>query len=216
MARKDDEQKFRDENRGYWDYATGVGGVFYSAIWFPFFGSGQKYDTRMDAVDDALVSIRTRIGNAEKHTVISGIEELSRKLGDDTNHTVISALESIQVDISNTFVSSTSMFQRCLTAWVRYIAESEAYTKSISRAGAWNDLKNAEKDQQTEATLALANALKVFSAEELQKMDPQLQTNALLGEIVVILQAIMQQNNNQAGGLGLIDTISALGLGITK
>lgn len=214
-ARKEDEQLFRDENRAFWDYASGGSGVFQSAMWLPFFGTGQKYDTRMDAIDSALFNIKMRIGSVEKHTVISGIEELSRKLGEDGNFTVIGVLEQIRTDISNTFVATSSVFQKCLADWTRYIAESNAYSKTISKAGAWNDLKNAEKDQQTEATLALANALKVFSAEELQRLDPQLQSNVLLGEIVVLLQAIMQQNNTTAGGLSLPDTLSALGFGMT-
>lgn len=213
--RKKDEELFRQENRKFWDYDNGTNGVFETALWLPFFGDGRKYDTRMDAVDSALSFIQSQIGNHQQHTVISGIEELSRKLGDDSEYTVISVLESINSNINDTFVISNSNFQRCLADWMRYIAESQEYTKSISKSQAWRDYKSAETDQQTEATLALANALQVFSAEELQKMDPQLQTNALLGEIVIILQAIMQQTNTP-GGLNLIDTISALGLGMTS
>ena len=214
-ARKEDEQKFRDENRDFWDYSSGSTGVFQTAMWIPFFGSGQKYDTRMDAVDSALSNIRSRIGKNEKHTVISGLEEISRKLGEDNEFTVISVLSQIRSDISNTFVTKSSVFQKCLADWTRYIAESAEYSKSVSKSSAWSDFKNAEKDQQTEATLALANALAVFSADELKKMDPQLQANVLLGEILVILQTIMQQNNTTAGGLSLPDTLSALGFGMT-
>ena len=213
--RKKDEELFRNENRGFWDYDNGTNGVFESAIWLPFFGDGQKYDTRMDAVESGLSTIQAQLGNHQQHTVISGIEELSRKLGDDSEFTVISILESINSNINDTFVISSSTFQQCLADWMRYIAESQDYTKTISKSQAWQDYRYAEADQQTEATLALANALQVFSAEELQKMDPQLQTNALLGEIVIILQAIMQQTNTP-GGLNLIDTISALGLGMTS
>lgn len=214
-SRKKNIQAFIEENRGFWDYSNGIGGVFQTAMWLPFFGDNRKYDTRMDAVDVALTEIQNRIGNANEHTVISGIEELSRKLGDDTDFTVISVLSAINNNIENTFVSTTSAFQKCLADWIRYIAEANSYTDTVSKSQAWNDYRNAERDQQTEATLALAQALQVFSAEELQKMDPQLQTNALLGEIVIILQAIMQQTNTP-GGLNLIDTISALGLGMTK
>ena len=63
--------------------------------------------------------------------------------------------------------------------------------------------------------MALANALGVFSADELKKLDPQLQANVLLGEIVVILQTMMQQNNTVAGNLSLVDSLSALGMGMT-
>ena len=138
----------------------------------------------------------------------------SAKIGPDTSATVVGKLDQLHNDISTTFISTSSVFQRCLSDWIRYIDESKEYTSNVSRAQAWSDLKNAEADQRTEATLALANALGVFSAEELQKLDPQLQTNVLLGEIVTILQAIMQQNNT-GGGISLIDSLSALGLGMT-
>lgn len=214
-ARKEDEQLFRDETRSYWGLASGGTGVFQTSFWNPFFGEGEKYDTRMSKVDLALSNIHSRIGITEKHTVIGGIEEISRKLGESKDFTVLSVLTKMQNDLSTTFVTKSSVFQKCLTDWLRYITDSEKFSTSVSKSSAWSDLANAEKDQQTEATLALANALGVFTADELKKLDPQLQTNVLLGEIVVILQAIMQQNNTTAGGLSLPDTLSALGFGMT-
>jgi hypothetical protein len=215
QERKDLLDTFLKDTHSYWDYDAGTNGLFQTAMWLPFFGNNQKYDTRMDAVDSALTEIQGRIGSRDNHTVISGLEEISRKLGDDTEYTVLGVLTEMNTNINDTFVSTSSAFQKCLADWIRYITESEDYTNTVSKSQAWSDFKSAERDQQTEATLALANALQVFSAEELQKMDPQLQTNALLGEIVIILQAIMQQTNTP-GGLNLIDTISALGLGMTK
>lgn len=215
--RKKDEELFRTENRNFWDYKAGTSGVFQSAMWLPFFGDGAKYDTRMTKIDVALANIQAQIGSAEKHTVISGIEDVLGKLGDAaTDGTVIGIAAQIRKDINDTFVSTSSTFQRCLADWVRYMAASADYTKKTSKSSAWSDLQSAEKDQQAQATLALANALGVFSAEELKKMDPQLQTNVLLGEILVVLQAIMQNSNTQAGGLSLMDTLSALGFGVTK
>lgn len=214
-AREQNIQDFIEENRGFWDYSAGVSGVFQTAMWIPFFGDGQKYDTRMDAVDLALTSIQDRIGDKEKHTVISGIEELSDKLGDNSTFTVLSVLGQIESEIRTTFVDNKSRFQECLADWTSYIASKSDYSTGVRSSGAWSELKQAEGDRQNETLLALANAMNVFSADELQKLDPQLQANALLGEIVILLQTIMQQNNTQAGGLGLIDTISALGLGMT-
>lgn len=215
-GRKKDEELFRQENRDFWDYSSGSTGVFQTALWLPFFGNGQKYDSRMDAVDTALSNLQSRIGDVEDYTVISGISELNAKIGEGERFTVLSVLDKIENDINSTFVAGNSSFQKCLADWVRYIAASESYTKTVSKSSAWSDLKNAEQDKQTQATLALANALGVFTSGELQKMDPQLQTNVLLGEIVVLLQTIMQQSNTQFGGLSLPDTLSALGFGITK
>ena len=210
--RKQNIQTFIEENRGFWDYTAGNSGIFQTAMWLPFFGDGNKYDTRMNAVDTALTDIQTRIGSYEKHTVISGIEELSRKIGEDTDYTVIGVLTQIESHINKAFIQSP--FQQCLQDWLNYITSKEEYNDAImNRSTAWSELKQAEGDAQNETLLALANAMKVFSAEELQKLDPQLQTNALLGQIVVILEAIMQQNNNSIGGFSLIDQLSALGTG---
>lgn len=212
QARKDDEQSFRDENRKFWDYASGTSGVFQMAIWSPFlnenfkpfFDEGARYDQRMDAIDTAL-------------TIIQNKEDiLSDKLGDNSDFTVISVLTEINNNLLSTFVQSNSAFQRCLADWVRYIAASRSYTNEISSAQSWSELKRAEGDAQNETLLALANAMNVFSADELKKLDPQMQANALLGEMVILLQTLVQQNNTQAGGLSLPDTLSALGLGITN
>lgn len=215
-----EKERREQEVRDFWDYASGTSGVFQTAMWLPFFGEGMKYDTRMDMVDEALSIIQSRIGLDEEHTVIGGLEEISRKLGDDTTFTVIGALDAIEDDIARTFMSG-STFQKCLNDYVSYMANRDDvyYGKKsggLLHSSAWSDLKSAEGDKQNQTLLALAKAMEVFSADQLKNLDPQLQANALLGEIVIILQAIMQQNNTQAGGLSLMNTISALGLGATK
>lgn len=212
QARKDDEQAFRDETRKFWDFTSGSSGIFQTAMWLPFlnddfrpfFSSGARYDQRMDLVDSALVSVQA------KEDIISD------KLGDASKFTVISILESINSNMISTFVQSNSVFQKCLADWMRYIAATKEYKSEVSNAQSWSDLKRAEGDKQNETLLALAQAMNVFSADELKKLDPQMQANALLGKIVIILEAMMQQQNTQAGGLSLLDTMSALGLGITQ
>ena len=209
--RKADEQLFRDQTRKFWDYDTGTSGIFQSAVWLPFlndnfkpfFDSGARYDQRMDAVDLALSQVNAKLF------------KLNERIGESKEFTVIGVLESIRSNLISTFVSTNSSFQKCLADWVRYIASSKAYNTKISEASAWSELRNAEGDRQNETLLALANAMNVFSAEELQKLDPQMQANALLGKIVIILEAMMQQQNTQAGGLSLPDTLSALGFGMT-
>ena len=212
QARKDDEQNFRDENRKFWDYAAGSGGVFQTAMWLPFlndnfkpfFDPAGRYDTRMDLVDTSLSNIQLKE------------DDIIARLGDNTEFTVISVLAAINKQIDETFVRSGSEFQKCLADWARYIKANKSYKDEISLAQAWNDVSRAEGANQNETLLALANAMNVFSADELKKLDPQMQANALLGEIVILLQTMVQQNNTQAGGLSLIDTMSALGFGITN
>lgn len=211
--RKKNIQDFIEENRAFWDYSTGNSGVFQTAMWFPFFGAGQLYETRMNAVDIALSDLQARVGSNENHTVISGLEEISNKIGNTEIDTVMSVLIDVRGLLTEAFVNSD--YRRCLSDWSAYIASKESYSAGLNRSEEWSAMVNAEQNQQAQASLALAKALDIFTADELNKLDPQLQTNVLLGQIVVILQTIMQQNNTQAGGLSLIDTLSALGLGMT-
>lgn len=143
------------------------------------------------------------------------VDEISEKIGDNSEYTVISVLGLIYTSMQNTFVKSNSAFQKCLSDWIRYMAEVKSYQNSIGASQAWSDLVQAEGAAQQETLLALANAMQVFSADELKKLDPQLQANVLLGQIVVILQTMMQQNSTVAGGISLPETLSALGFGMT-
>ena len=73
--------------------------------------------------------------------------------------------------------------------------------KAASKAKESGDLVNA-----------LAEAL-VQNTVDLK--DPQVQTNALLSQILIVIQAIMNQNN-KVGGLSLPDSLNALALGLVK
>lgn len=211
-ARKDDESQFRTDVRTYWNFKEGT---YQSIIWNPFIatyiepfftpGSG-RYDVTMNLVNTALTNIQ-----AKQDTIIG-------QIGDAKDYTVIGALSKLISQMNDTFISSSSNFQKCLADWMRYIASKKVYETKVGNDNlkAWTDLEKAQGDKKNETILALANAMNAFSADELQKLDPQLQTNALLGKIVIILEAIMQQNNTVGGGLSLIDTLSALSVGKTK
>ena len=45
--------------------------------------------------------------------------------------------------------------------------------------------------------------------------DPQVQTNAILAQILVVVSSIMNQNNNVASTVSLSDALSGLALGLT-
>lgn len=214
-----DEELFRTQMREFWGLESGDGGLFNANLWNPFYGDNQKYDTRMDAVDLALSNIQGQLGDPNNHTVISGIEALITNIGGTGEHTIATRLTEITTAINNFktyfsthFVSSSSNFQKYLAAWAIERANVASYKGDLSKSSAWSDLEKAEEDDKKQTTLALANALQEFSANDLQKLDPQLQANALLGKIVILLEAIMQQNNNNSG-FNLVDTLQALGLG---
>ena len=59
---------------------------------------------------------------------------------------------------------------------------------------------------------ALAEAL---TANVVNLKDPTVQTNAILAQILIVVQAIMNQNNNVAGATTLADSLQALATGLT-
>ena len=211
-ARKEDQDQFRTDVRTYWNFKEGT---YQSIIWNPFINDyispfftpeSGRYDVTMALVNTALTNIQ-----AKQDIMIS-------QIGDAKNYTVIGALTTIINQIQTTFVNGNSFFQRCLADWIKYIASKTKYQTDLvaDDIKAWSDMAKAKDSEGKQTSLALANALNEFTAKQIQELDPQLQANVLLGKIVIILEAIMQQNNTVGGGLSLIDTLSALSVGKTK
>ena len=76
-----------------------------------------------------------------------------------------------------------------------------------------SEIKAAEKSKSDDLGTQLANIL-IENAKDLK--DPTVQTNVLLSQIVVLLQAISTKSSTGNTGLSLPDTLSALALGLTN
>lgn len=74
-------------------------------------------------------------------------------------------------------------------------------------------VQQAEKSETGDAIYALAEAL---TKNTIDLKDPTVQTNAILSEILKVVNAIMVQNNDTAGTVSLADTLSALSMGVTN
>ena len=74
------------------------------------------------------------------------------------------------------------------------------------------EIQQKERAESGDAIYALAEAL---SKNTVDLKDPAVQTNAILAEILKVVNAIMTQNNNTAGAVSLSDTLAALSMGIT-
>lgn len=96
-----------------------------------------------------------------------------------------------------------------LTEWTKYYIDHTAYSEATNDA--YSQVKNDEKDKANDAILSLAKAL--TDNDNIKSLvDPTVQTNTLLAKILIVVEAIMQQNN-QTGELSLPDALAALGLG---
>lgn len=97
--------------------------------------------------------------------------------------------------------------------WVEYFVKHEVYNSAFSPDEV-NRVANAEKGESQDAVYALAEALTKNDVKLL--LDPTIQTNALLSQILIVVNAIMQQNNEASTGTSLPDTLSALAMGLVK
>ena len=104
--------------------------------------------------------------------------------------------------------------QEFFDEWVDYFVNHTAYNEAFTTRDEVTKIQNQEKSGTEDAIYALAEALQSNSIDLLR--DPTLQTNALLGQILIVVNAIMQQNNTTSGGLSLPDTLQGLSMGLVS
>lgn len=118
-------------------------------------------------------------------------------------------LESINATATNIY----NIFDKYLSEWEDYFIKHTVYNSAYTRDTVQKVL-DAEKDSSETAIYALADALTQNDVSLL--VDPTMQTNALLAQILKVANAILTQNSNGIGGLSLPDTIAGLSLGIVN
>lgn len=187
-----DRQKVEDE---FWEKA-----IKYYDIGFPEFANAQL--SKMDIQIDLQTEIR---------------EELINFRIDSNawwNIWVNTAWKKDWVDTTwkKDWVS-TNWANKFLAHWVDRYVKFDTYSRSTNDAyKAIDKVKNENKKKESgDAVLALAKALTDNTAD---LKDPTIQSNALLAQILIVVEAILQAENI-SGGASLQTSLSALGLGLT-
>ena len=115
-------------------------------------------------------------------------------------------LVSIHEDTSRIY----SKLDELYVAWDNYFVKQTVYRSNFTASDKAR-IDAAEKDDSKKAVYALAEAL---TSGNKDLLDPTMQTNALLSQILLVVQAIMQQNNDSGGTATILDTIQALSTGL--
>lgn len=97
-------------------------------------------------------------------------------------------------------------------AWVDYYVKHTAYSAAYDHSTV-TKIQKAEQSGSQDAVYALAEAL---TQNTVDLLDPTIQTNALLSQILIVVNAIMQQNNQASSGTSLPDALQALATGLVK
>ncbi len=97
-------------------------------------------------------------------------------------------------------------------SWVDYFVKHTAYNDAYTFA----DVERIAAQSKAQESGDLVNALAMALTQNTVDLnDPTVQTNALLSQILIVIQMIMQQGN-KTGGLSLMDTLTGSALGFIK
>lgn len=97
--------------------------------------------------------------------------------------------------------------------WVKYFVEHSVYKSSYNHSDV-DRIKNDQNAEQSASIYALAEAL---TQSTVDLKDPTIQTNALLSQILLVLNSIMQSTNTKSSvGTSLVEELNALAMGLIK
>ena len=96
--------------------------------------------------------------------------------------------------------------------WVAYYIDRAFYEQQYGIKSVM-ELQSKERSESSSAVYALADAL---TQNDIDLNDPNIQTNALLAQILKVVQALMQQNNLQNSDKSLPNSMIGLALGLTQ
>lgn len=123
-----------------------------------------------------------------------------------------SSLEFL-TNISDYTLKLQESFEDFLKDWREYFIEHKVYNEAYNRDTV-NKIMQEERESSESAIYALADALTENDVQLL--VDPTLQTNALLGQILKVANAILNQQSTGGAGVTLPDTLSGLALGLSS
>jgi hypothetical protein len=117
-------------------------------------------------------------------------------------------------------IKKDSKFNKLYDAVANYALNTSYYgTDNIKKSDLYKKITKIEEDTKKEDRQSIADQLGKVLSDTLigdEQTDPALQTNILLGQILVYVGQIVQQNNtNSSGGTAFLDKLNALALGIT-
>lgn len=144
-----------------------------------------------------------RLASIEGH-----IKNIDEELIPETN-TLLADLIGNSNRLLDSIFRKTSDFYN---EWIAYYVEHTAYS-AVYKHSDVDKVQRQSTAQQSDAVYELARAL---TQNTVDLRDPAVQTNAILSQILLVLNAIMQQNNSSSAGTSLAETLSGLAMGLIK
>ena len=131
------------------------------------------------------------------------------------NDQVITSLLTVNNWMDRMYSKTSDIYLQIVSfydQWVDYFIKHTVYSKSYDHSQV-SAIQRAEKKGSEDAVYALADAL---TKNQVDLLDPTMQTNALLAEILKVANALLNKGGAAGGGLSLPDTIAGLSLGVVQ
>lgn len=191
-----------DTNRSYADYVATAKQYGIS----DFTKALEENGLTSEAVENKYLALQSQS---------AGQEEAKRKNREEdfwnNNINNLVAVNSWLDSLNSTATNICNIFDKFLKEWEDYFINHTVYNNAYTRDSVQKVL-DAERDSSETAIYALADALTQNDVGLL--LDPTVQTNALLAQILKVANAILTQQGNNLGGVSLPDTLAGLSLGI--
>ena len=202
LAIAEEEKKFRQTGIGFWEtrfweeYNTPLTNLMNSTI------------SRIDT----MIMLHTEWRDVQIEKLQTILDNTSNIIDNQINWKDYFDTTWVETLWKTDFVGESGLFTRFFDEFVKKFIEHTYYDASGYKYEDVVAVQRKEKSEQGDAVYALAEAL---TGNLVDLKDPQVQTNALLAQILVVVSAIMNQNNNVAGTTSLADALSSLAVGLT-
>lgn len=148
-------------------------------------------------------------------TQIGAQEKLEREMREEEFWKNNTELLTETVDwletINGSVESILDTFNDYFSAWSDYYIDHTVYNSSFTHE-TYDEIARKEREGSETAIYALADALTQNDVKLL--LDPTVQTNALLSQLLKVAQAILQQTQSSDSPFSLSDTFAGMSLGI--
>ena len=192
----EDEKSFREAGRSFWNTR------FWDEYNTPLTYSMNSVISRVDT----LISIQSEWRDQQ-------LDKMQAVLDNQIKWQEYFNTAWVEEQWKTNFVGESGYFTKFFDEFVKKFIEHEYYDEANINYTEVDKVKRREDAEKGDAVYALAEAL---TGNLVDLKDPQVQTNALLAKILIVVSAIMNQSNNVAGTTSLSDALSSLAIGLTN
>ena len=196
-------------------------------MWSKEFNAQADLLRRFGLTDEQIMQhyrdLQTEVA-AEQEVARKQHEEAFWETSNDSNVRIADFAEKIHEQNDSAMLANAGFWNKMLESasgiqstvqsfyekWVDYFINHTVYTQSYNHASV-SEIQRKEKQGSEDAVYALAEAL---TKNNVDLLDPTMQTNVLLAQILKVANALLQKSDSTPGGLSLPDTIAGLSMGV--